>query len=229
VLDLPAPATGLLDALGAVGLSYPDLVQRSTALVLFGSRAAGCAREGSDWDLLAIGEGPCPVARHLDLVWIHPRDLDSGTFLATELAGHVARYGRWLHGPFDWRSAVACGPAAAERKARRLASRLCALERAWPLLTPGLRCEERTLFRRDLQRFDLLARSEAVPPSRMLDEAWETLPDPQDDLLRMANAAGLSAGLLTRVLIPPQEAEAPVDQAEFSGLSSTPRREVRWG
>jgi len=186
----------LAATLAAEGFSLDQLREKSSQIILFGSRAAGCAHAKSDWDILVVGEGPSPLAKNIDLVWIHPRKFDSGEFFSTELAGHVARYGVWLHGSPDWRDSVRVGSAAVEHKAKRLASRAHALERGWPILNDQLRAEESTLFRRDLQRFELLSRGEPIPPSKWLDDAWQALPNPTDAFSKLAEAANIRADFL---------------------------------
>lgn len=201
MLDLPASARGVSDALDRAGIVYRDLADSSAHVILFGSRAVGCAHAKSDWDILVVGEGPTVLAKHIDLVWIHPRKFDSGEFFATELAGHVARYGVWIHGSPDWRDSVRVGSAAVEHKAKRLVSRAHALERGWPILNAQLRAEESTLFRRDLQRFELLSRGEPIPPSKWLDDAWQALKDPQQEFSALTQAANVRADFLVPSLV----------------------------
>ncbi len=178
-------------ALASIGSSLADLQRSAEQVVVFGSRAAGLARAGSDWDVLAIGEGRRAHAPALDLVWVSPRDLRPGAWLDSELAGHVARWGRWLHGAPDWIDEVGGGVAAAGRKARLLASRVVALERAWRLLPPPYRHKHHTLLRRDLQRHAMLVRGEVVPPSRLLDETWAACRSTHAELLLHAQSAGV--------------------------------------
>lgn len=204
-----APPPPLDRALSAAGVTWPALTRSASQIVLFGSRAAGLARDDSDWDLLCIGEGRSLAVPGLDLVWISPAELTTPGWLAGELAGHVAAYGRWLHGAPDWISAVACGPEAAARKARHLASRLAAIERAWPLLTAPYRRKHLTLLRRDLQRHALLARREPVPPSPSLDAAWRAHSDPAAALLALAAAARLDPAFLAAELALALHTHAP--------------------
>jgi hypothetical protein len=172
-------------------LTLDELHRTSEQIVLFGSRAASFGRTDSDWDLLVVGAGRSFHTPVLDLVWVSPHELATPAWLSGELAGHVARWGRWIHGEPDWIAAVRCGAVARARKARRLASRLAALEQAWSLLPPAVHCEERTLVRRDLQRHALLADGQPVPPSRVLDDAWRGSLDQAEMLLSLAVRAGV--------------------------------------
>lgn len=200
MLDTQSYANPVSDVLGTVGIAFSELARHCSQIILFGSRAAGCAHGKSDWDILVVGEGPTCITKHIDLVWVHPRDLDSGAFFSRELTGHVARYGVWLHGSPDWRAAVCVGSAAVEHKAMRLASRVHALERAWPILNAQLRTEEATLVRRDLQRFALLSCGEPIPPSRCLDDGWQVLKNKQEQLVAWTQAANVRADFMLHVL-----------------------------
>jgi predicted nucleotidyltransferase len=191
----------LSQALAALGLSLGELQRSSEQIVLFGSRAAGVAHEGSDWDLLVVGSGSSLHTQTLDLVRVTPHELASADWLASELACHVAVWGRWLHGAPDWVANISCGVSAAERKARRLASRLTALERAWGLLPPAYLCKHQLLVRRDLQRHAFLLRGEPVPPSPLLDEAWSACADPRAELVRLCQEARLCSGFLETLAV----------------------------
>ncbi len=201
MLDLASHANPVSDVLGTVGIAFSELMRHCSQIVLFGSRAAGCANDESDWDILAVGEGLPSLAKHIDLVWIHPREFDSGTFLCRELAGHVARYGVWLHGSPDWRASVRVDSAATEHKAMRLAARVHALERAWSILNAQLRTEEATLVRRDLQRFELLFRGAPIPPSKHLDDAWKASKNEREQFQALAKAANVNADFLVPALM----------------------------
>jgi hypothetical protein len=197
---MTAQATGgdlpLWRILAEAGVAWSDLCRSTVEIVLFGSRAAGLAGPASDWDLLCVGSGRSIDVPGLDLVWISPAALHSTSWLTSELAGHVACYGRWLHGDPAWTGAVAISPEAVDRKGRRVVRRLAALERAWPLLAPSHRRSRLTLLRRDLQRHALLAAGRVVPPTALLDAAWSARDDTGDALLALAEDAGLGLSFL---------------------------------
>jgi hypothetical protein len=205
----------VLDPLGRVlvglGLTLAGLQRSAEQVVLFGSRAAGLGRDRSDWDLLVVGEGESRHTETIDLVWVSPRDLASQRWLQSELGGHVARWGRWIHGAPDWVTEAGSGEVAREHKARRLASRLAALEQAWHLLAPAYQHKHHTLVRRDLQRHAILARGEAVPPSPLLDDAWEACADPAGELRGLAEQAGVCSaffeGAMESPCLPPLHAD----------------------
>lgn len=201
MLDRASHTIPVSTVLGAAGVTFTELARHCSQVVLFGSRAAGCANDKSDWDILVVGEGPTCPAKHIDLVWIHPREFDSGAFLARELAGHVARYGLWLYGSPDWRALVRVGSVAVEHKAMRLAARIHALERAWTILDAQLRYEEATLVRRDLQRFELLSSGAPIPPSKLLDDAWKASKNAPGQFQALANAANVNTDFLMPALM----------------------------
>lgn len=186
--------------LAEMGVAWSDLCRSSDEIVLFGSRAAGLAGPASDWDLLCVGSSRAIDAPGLDLVWISRSALHAKSWLTSELAGHVARYGRWLHGGPTWTGHVAPSPEAVERKGRRVTSRLTALERAWPLLAPSHRRKRLTLLRRDLQRHALLAAGRVVPPTALLDAAWSAFADADRALLALAEDAGVRLSFLRSAL-----------------------------
>lgn len=143
-------------------------------VVLFGSRAAGCAEANSDWDLLLVG--PPSFTRSIpsfDLVHVVG---SRRWWESTELAIHVRAYGVWLSGerPHDWH--IDFKPAIAQ-KARVINVRATALRNSWRSISPLRREREVVVLRRDLQRLVLLQRGEAVPPRQFLDQAWLRTPE----------------------------------------------------
>lgn len=139
---------------------------------LFGSRASGCARVDSDWDILVISGEPVELFDNpaVDLVWIDQSRLHSWS--ETELASHVATYGtrldvgrriHWCPMPF----------VAAQRKRATLTTRCKRFMEAWPVLQASQRSDHAKRLRRDFQRLDLLSNGEAVPPTALLDILWQ--------------------------------------------------------
>lgn len=159
--------------LGQQGLSFSELRRQTRAIALFGSRAAGCERPGSDWDLLCIGHGRSRRRACLDLVWIEEPAVEQLTFLGGDLAGHVAAHGTWIHGEPTHRPEDVRFDVAAQRKEERLVKKLRSFEPAWHLLDPGYQEHDARLLRRDAQRLELLHAGVAVPPSAHLDALWD--------------------------------------------------------
>jgi nucleotidyltransferase-like protein len=160
--------------LRCAGLALDAIAAAGGGVWCFGSRASGCARPGSDWDVLIVTRAPVQTRRlhrvELDVVQLGLHDLDA--WAGTELAGHIARYGVRL----DDGAAIALRSApqeAAGRKRAVVAARALYLDRVWAALQPAQRDYRALRLRRDLQRAALLAGGAAVPPTALLDAAWD--------------------------------------------------------
>lgn len=200
-----SPLPGLDDALASIGLSCHALQNGSREVVLFGSRAAGLARAGSDWDVLCVGHGHTRRTRQIDLLWITPEELDSTAWLASELAGHIAHHGRWLAGEPSWTGKVTHDTHAPAQKRCWLVHRLAAWERSWPALSPRLRQHYACTLRQNLQRHEVLLQGRAVPPTPVLDETWQNRRhacDRHAALHTLARQAALDTAFVVRELIP---------------------------
>jgi hypothetical protein len=204
-----APTAVLEQALARHGLSLDHLRCQAKVIILFGSRAAGCARSTSDWDLLCIGPGRSRRLSGLDLVWLDPAALDTTAWLGGDLAGHIAAHGVWLEGAPCWDLGALDFAAAAHRKEARLARALRALTQSWDLLGPAYQRKHATLLRRDAQRCLLLQRGIPIPPSAKLDDVWagERSRDWFPNALRSLGAtAGLALALSSRAAEPEEAA-----------------------
>jgi predicted nucleotidyltransferase len=159
---------------------------------LFGSRAAGCARVDSDWDLLVLTSLPPQEARRkfadIEIVYVSLADLearrkfadieivyvslaDLDIWVSTELAAHVADFGIRLDSgnPIKINSNPA---AAAARKQALVATRSRFLDRLWVAFRPEqLKCELLRL-RRNAHRGWVLAEGHGPPPTALLDQRW---------------------------------------------------------
>jgi hypothetical protein len=162
----------LCRALACHDLNLDSLRRDAQAIVLFGSRAAGCAELNSDWDLLCVGAGSSRRTYGLDVVWVEPRALQTSAWLGSDLASHIAAHGLWLEGKPSWDLSTVDFSKAAFRKEARLARSLRSLSRAWNLLRPEYQAKHANLIRRDVQRFNLLRCRLPIPPSAMLDALW---------------------------------------------------------
>lgn len=175
-MNAAARAT-LAHHLRCAGLALDAIAAAGGGVWCFGSRANGCARAGSDWDVLVVARAPVQARRlrrvELDIVHLGLDELDA--WAATELASHVARYGVRL----DDGAAIAlrsAPQAAADRKHAVVAARALHLDRAWAALQPAQRDYRVLRLRRDLQRAALLVGGAAVPPTALLDADWNAAP-----------------------------------------------------
>jgi hypothetical protein len=159
------------------GVDWSFIASQCIELVVFGSRAAGLETPFSDLDVLVVRKHglatPFSRVRGIDLVFRTEDEMLSAEWLKSEMAGHIAAYGRWLQGPSRWRNhaLAVCGASkdAAEAKQRRISRLAEALRNHWDRLTPDFRRRNLTTFRREKQRLQLLQSGIAVPPTRLLD------------------------------------------------------------
>lgn len=98
--------------------------KNSIEIVLFGSYAYGCEHFESDIDILFVGNKKRQNSKYFDFICIKPERLESKTWLSSELAIHIAKYGIWLKGEGLWRNQVFFSQAALTRKKQRIFERL---------------------------------------------------------------------------------------------------------
>jgi hypothetical protein len=202
VIGLPANTRrSLTAALKRERRSLDRLLDGSTELILFGSRAADLAGATSDWDLLWIGTHSVRVnTRTLDIIPLTPSRCDSPLWLETELAGHVATHGIWIKGLGHWRTQTRITERTLIAKSRRVAQHVELLERWGNDLTQDVLTRNYVRLRRDLQRYFLLLQSIAVPTTAELETMWRTSVQ-DDDLHRISLLArALPQALYHRVM-----------------------------
>ena len=179
---------------GRAGLEWSALINHCSEVVVFGSHAAGFQTPLSDLDLLVVGQPvmvlTLPHMSRIDLVFRTEEQVHSADWLKSELAGHIAVYGRWLYGADDWRAKALEGlgenSAAAEAKRRRIGRLTHSLHTHWDRLTPDFRIRNLITLRREEQRLRLLESGVAVPPTRLLD-IWA-----ERDSLHLAHVDAMS-------------------------------------
>ena len=165
------------DFVGRAGFEWSALVNDCSEVVVFGSHAAGLQTPLSDLDVLVVSKPGItltfPPQSCIDLVLRTEDQVHSADWLKSELAGHIAVYGRWLHGAGSWRvkalERLGKDSAAAEAKRRRIGRLTHSLRTHWDRLTPDFRVRNLTTLRREAQRLNLLESGVAVPPTRLLD------------------------------------------------------------
>jgi len=189
-------------ALSSVDHSWPSLERNSQEIVLFGSRAVGEGGTHSDWDILCVGSGRTRRTRRIDLLWVEPDDLSSGKWLSSEIASHIARYGRWLVGQPQWTRNVIINDDTLAAKRRWLKLKLSVWERSWTLCSPRLRWRYAHAVRRNLQRYDLLAHGHPVPPSPTLDIGWKLNDRDEKTLNLLARQSGAYSAFWVQEILP---------------------------
>lgn len=171
------------------GLHWPDLATEADEIVVFGSRASRIHAKGSDLDVLVVGKATRRLKRcGLDLICIPAAGVDSQSWLDSELAGHISKYGVWLKGVGDWRDHVLDGRAAAERKEKRIVSLVHSVKRAWSNLHASFHHRYQLTIRRELQRLLLLRTVIPVPPTPALDAHWQAGIPGRQALLALSNS-----------------------------------------
>ncbi len=172
-------AAELRIALDSIGVRLEALLEEpDTEVALFGSRAVGLQRPGSDWDIVCTRAGRSRHSRSVDLLFVTPAVLESNEWLGSEIAQHIARYGRWIAGKPAWAEGVFASGAAVDRKRRLIEDRAALVHGKWQRLGPVFRERHATLLRRDLQRLVVLAQGYPVPPTPVLDDGFAPAFDP---------------------------------------------------
>jgi predicted nucleotidyltransferase len=161
-------------ALRSVELTWEELSKRTHEIILFGSTAANCDTKHSDVDLLCVGSGARYDTDKLHLLWVAQEQLHDPAWLATELGGHIAEYGVWLKGEKSVQLRVPASKRTIEKKRTRIRDRCTTLLQRWDSLSRFFKQTQLRNLRLDLQRFSLLMGGAAVPPSPLLDKAWES-------------------------------------------------------
>ncbi len=105
-------------------VDYHHCIENCNEAVLFGSYAYGCEHKESDIDILFIGDKKRKSSKYYDFIWVKPTRLKSKTWLCSELAIHIAKYGIWLKGTDNWRNHVFYDRSAISRKKQRIYERL---------------------------------------------------------------------------------------------------------
>ena len=175
------------------GMTYEEVVVASTEVVIFGSRAIGVHRPDSDLDVLLVNANMGrPRVAGIDFVILRPEELASSRWLGSELAAHIAEYGKWIKGCGSWRHQVHTSDRAALRKQARIVGLLMCAPKWWPKLHPVFHTKYKLTIRRELQRLDLLRKQIPVPPTRTLDSDWERHRSATDYLVEVASTLPLS-------------------------------------
>lgn len=168
-----AEIRALVRELRSRGVDVAEIAAGGGGVWCFGSRAAGCAKPESDWDVLVIDRAPAGEHRiccgRIDLVKVCVDDL--GAWTTGELATHVAAYGVRLD-PGRALALHASPAAAAPRKCAVTGARARTLDALWSGLGPSQRDREALRLRRDVHRAWRLSRGGPIPPTALLEQEW---------------------------------------------------------
>ncbi len=177
----------LRNLLSDSGMTYEDVVDASTEVVIFGSRAVDMHRPDSDLDVLLVdADMGRPRIAGIDFVILRSEELASSRWLGSELASHIAEYGKWIKGCGSWRHQVHISDRAAMRKEARIVGLLMCAPKWWSKLHPVFHTKYKLTIRRELQRLDLMRQKIPVPPTHTLDSDWDRHRSARDYLVEVA-------------------------------------------
>ena len=167
-----------------------NLIASARDVILFGSHASQCASRSSDVDLLCVGYGKRIKSKSLDIIWITPDALRQRRWLGSELAGHIAAFGRCLRGNFEWSESVFVSGESIVRKRNQVQSRMRAFRHFESQLSEPRRNRYFARWRRDVQRLSCLLRGRFVPASAALDADWIDSTTTSESLLALMHYLG---------------------------------------
>jgi predicted nucleotidyltransferase len=167
----------------------------ATEVIIFGSMAAGLDRFDSDIDVLCIGNHDYKLkSRSMDLIAVPCRVTEAQSWLGTELATHVVKYGIWIKGVPQWKNNVYFAQTTIEAKRRRICAFLTSLQHPWFRLQGCFREKYSVKLRRETQRLILLERNTPIPPTRALDEARVATRQPTNEVCERLRQLSPSTG-----------------------------------
>ena len=160
-------------------------VNQASEVIVFGSMSARLERPNSDIDVLCIGDCEYKLKTDLlDMIVVSSEATQSGRWLQSELATHVAKYGIWISGVSVWKGEVSVGPAAVDEKRRRVSAFIKSLQNSWFRLDRRFHTKYSVKLRRETQRLLLLERGIAVPPTSILDHSWASISNSRSEVGR---------------------------------------------
>jgi predicted nucleotidyltransferase len=162
-------------------LTYSSRWENAEEVVLFGSRAVGCEHIDSDYDILIIGQGKRLKKGRLDVICISPERSLRRSWLGSELANHIARFGIWLKGEGSWRSSVFVSEASVITKREHILVRLATLFARKKQLHGNYLLSALEPVVLDLYRLECLLKGEPVPPAPIL---WKKSISDEFELLK---------------------------------------------
>lgn len=173
----PDTREALSQELAGAGTTLADILSLGAEVVLFGSRAIGRERAGSDWDVLIIGDGKLSRLGTVQFVWARASQTNSSSWLESGLITHVARYGLWLKGRGDWTRSSRVTEYTYSTSLRRAADRFVGSRRDWEWIPHTSRDGLLRWLRAELQRLALLLAGAPAPPAPVLDDLADDDPE----------------------------------------------------
>jgi hypothetical protein len=137
----------------------------SSQVIVFGSFACQCENENSDIDILFIGDKKRRINKNLDFIWLRPEKIKSRTWLGSELASHIGKYGVWLKGDDSWRHSVFFSRLAATKKKEKIFYRCIHILLKREILSYKSKKELFIKILINCERLKLLNNHIAIPPT----------------------------------------------------------------
>lgn len=156
----------------------------SNEVILFGSYAMECDTAGSDIDMLFVCNEKNYKDEYLDFMCVSEERLHLKSWLGSELANHIAKYGIWLKGSGNWKTSVFISKSSVDRKKIKILTRLSHL---WVKQVNADRSLLISLFEDiilDSYRLILLEDGRAIPASAIVRTMF--LGDKQNIFVRLA-------------------------------------------
>jgi predicted nucleotidyltransferase len=182
----------LVRRIRAAGLDWEQISYEARQIIIFGSYALDSNKRGSDLDVLCVGGGQPFKSTALHILWVTEKKLLSPVWQKSELATHIAVYGKWIKGNNDWAHWKKPGRLAVARKKQNILARINAMNRHWDKLLPNFQNRQLIMLRRDLQRYRMLRQGLAPIPKPLLDSEWKRNSDKRSWVKLLGFSADIS-------------------------------------
>lgn len=154
------------------GIDWSSIEDRAKQIIVYGSRATLVHKRTSDLDLLCVGRGHRYKSKNIHIIWVKESRLKNKRWLGSELATHIAVYGKWIKGENTWAISSRPNAHAIQLIEKRIQERADTLCEQWPFLLPAFRKKHLVRLRRDLQRYVMMMAGRPPVPTGMLDHQW---------------------------------------------------------
>jgi len=165
--------------LNTAKISLLELKESCQEIVLFGSFGTEYEHDKSDLDLLCIGSQKSIKNKRIDIVCQDPRNLKLDSWLGSELANHISKYGRWIKGTGDWKNSTFISESSITQKELQILNKLNVIWIKRDRLDENKLIAYYNKVALDVIRLAYLYNKEPVPPTDLIIN----LPDEKKDLL----------------------------------------------
>lgn len=167
---------------------FNQYFQEATEVILFGSYAQNQNTPSSDIDILFINTKNSYRSENVDFITLNPKNIHRKSWLGSEIANHIAKYGLWLKGEGEWKDKTFVSSNSIKKKKERIYKRMISIYLKKETLSSD---SAEKLFKRvilDLGRLTFLNNKESVPTTQSIKEKLTKITNPfefftQDDFL----------------------------------------------